>query len=194
MFKLTVTAVALAAQLGLVQPVMAESLKFDISEFSVEGNTLLSTDTVQGALASFVGTGREMSDVNKAADALLALYLRAGYSVVQVVSPAQTVTSGKVLLKVIEDKITAIEVTGNAAYTADNIRASLPSLQKNKSLNAKQLEAAITLANENSAKQVAVNVQPGALPGDIRTTINVTEDRAGKHECQDTSSTLPTVQ
>lgn len=173
---------AVAAQLFLVHSAAAESVKFDISEFSIEGNTLLSlTDgKVQDALAPFIGKGRDMSDVNKAAEALRNLYHDAGYSVVQVVPPVQTVTSGKVILKVVEDKIVAIDVKGNSAYGADNIRASLPPLQMGGSLNANRLEAAIVLANENSAKQVAVNVRPGAQLGDINTRIDVTEDRITK--------------
>ncbi|MDO8811694.1 MAG: ShlB/FhaC/HecB family hemolysin secretion/activation protein [Gallionella sp.] len=172
--------VALAAQLFLISPSIAEPVKFDISEFTVEGNTLLPDDQIRGALSPFTGAGREMADVNKAADTLRALYHDAGYSVVQVISPAQTIVSGKILLKVVEDKIASVDVKGNSAYDADNIRASLPPLQIGKSLNANQLEAAIALANENSAKQVAVNVQPGAQLGDINTRIDVTEDRISK--------------
>ncbi len=174
--------VAVLAQLFSAHPAMAESVKFDISEFSVEGNTLLplSNDEIQKILEPFVGSGRDMADVNKAAEALRALYHKAGYSVVQVIPPVQTITKGKVVLKVVEDKIISIDVKGNSAYDADNIRASLPVLQVGKSLNAKHLEAAIALANENSAKQVAVNVQPGANLGDISTRIDVTEDRITK--------------
>ena len=180
MCKLNYIAAAIAAQILVILPTQAQSPKFDISAFSVEGNTLLPQDKIQSTLSSFVGTGREMSDVNQAASALRTLYHNAGYAVVQVVAPVQTIASGQVLLKVVEDKVTAIEVKGTSAYDAENIRASLPSLQTGKSLNANQLEAAITLANENSAKQIAINVLPGALPGDISTTINVTEDRVTK--------------
>jgi len=172
---------AIAAQLFLVNMVQAESLKFDISEFSVEGNTLLPTSEIQKALTPFVGANREMSDVSKAAEALHALYQNAGYSVVQVIPPVQTVTSGVVQLKVVEDKIISIDVAGNKAYSADNIRASLPVLIQGQSLNAYSLESAIALANENTAKQIAVNVRPGVKLGDINTRIDVTEDRISKY-------------
>ncbi|MDO8466030.1 MAG: ShlB/FhaC/HecB family hemolysin secretion/activation protein [Gallionella sp.] len=182
MSKRMLLMVAVLAQLFSAHPVVAEPVKFDISEFSVEGNTLLSLsdDEIQRILAPFIGKGRDMTDVSKAAEALRALYHDAGYSVVQVIPPVQTITKGKVVLKVVEDKIISIDVKGNVAYDADNIRASLPPLQMGKSINANELEAAIALANENSAKQVAVNVQPGAQPGDINTRIDVTEDRISK--------------
>ena len=195
MDKLKFLVAALVAHWVLVAPALAGSIKFDISEFSVEGNTLLPAEKIKRFLSAFTGIGREMGDVSKAADALRALYAAAGYAVVQVTAPEQTVSSGKVVLKVIEDKITAVEVKGNSAYSADNIRASLPSLQTGRSLNAKQLEAAIVLANENSAKQVAVDVRPGTRPGDIGTIINVTEDRITKYSAtfDNTLSDLITV-
>jgi hemolysin activation/secretion protein len=177
---------ALAAQLFSVHAAIAEpvitdkTVKFDISEFSVEGNTLLPPDTIQRALSAFSGPGREIADVQKAAEALHALYQRAGYSVVQVIPAAQTISQGKVVLQVVEDRIGAIDVQGNSVYDSENIRASLPQLKKGKSLNANHLEAAIALANENSAKQIAVNIQPGVLPGEINTRIDVTEDRITK--------------
>lgn len=158
----------------------AESLKFEISGFLIEGNTLLPMNRISQTLAPFTGTGREMADVNKAAAALQALYHRAGYAVVQVSAPAQTLVSGKVRLQVVEDKVALIEVKGNTNYSADNIRASLPVLQLGKSIHANRLEAAIALANENAAKQVAVNVQPGAQLGELNTRIDVSEDRVSK--------------
>ncbi len=180
MIKRSLIVAAITAQCFLVHPALAESVKFDIVEFSVEGNSLLPVSDVLNVLTPFVGSNREMSDVNKAAEALRAEYQKAGYSVVQVIAPVQTITSGKVLLKVVEDKIVSVEVKGNSAYDANNIRASLPSLQIGKSLNANELESAIVLANENAAKQVAVNIQPGEKLGDILARIDVNEDRPVK--------------
>jgi hemolysin activation/secretion protein len=172
---------AVVAQLICVHPALAESVKFNITEFAVEGSTLLSEAEINNALAPFVGAEREMADVNKAAEALRSVYQKKGYSVVQVIPPQQTIESGKVQLKVVEDKIAAVDVAGNSAYSANNIRASLPILAMGRSLNAYQLESAIALANENSAKQIGVNVQPGAKLGDINTRIDVNEDKVSKY-------------
>lgn len=180
MSKCTLIVAAIATQLFWITPATAESVKFEISEFTVEGNTLLSDDSIRKVLTPFAGAGREMTDVERAAAALRTLYQQAGYAVVQVIPPAQTVSGGKVRLKVIEDKVVSIEVQGNHAYQVDNIRASLPVLQVGKSLNANQMEAAIVLANENAAKQVAVNVSPGVQPGELVTRIDVSEDRISR--------------
>lgn len=178
--KLNFVVSAVVLQLFSLQSSMAQAVKFDVEAYQIQGNTLLSEHAIEQHLKPYTGPQRDLDQVKKAAQALQALYRDAGYPVVQVVAPEQTLTEGRVTLKVVEDKITVVDVKGNTAYSADNIRRSLPSLQTGQSLNAKRLEAAITLANENSAKQVAVNVQPGTQPGDIGTTINVTEDRVTK--------------
>lgn len=178
--KLNFVLTALAVQLLNVQACAAQAMKFDVDSYLVEGNTLLSAQAIEQHLKPFTGPQRDMADVKKAAQALQILYRQAGHPVVQVVVSEQTLASGRVSLRAIEDKIKVVNVKGNSAYSADNIRRSLPALQIGKSLNANSLESAITLANENSAKQVAVNVQPGTQPGDIDTTINVTEDRVTK--------------
>jgi hemolysin activation/secretion protein len=171
---------SLACLLAAALPALAEANKFTITEYSVQGNTLLAAPDIAQRLIPFTGAEREVSDVTQAVEALKSMYHTAGFAAVQVAAPEQTLTSGKVLIKVLEDKISAIEVTGNEAFDADNIRASLPLLMFSASLNAKALEAAIALANENAAKQVSVNIQPGAKAGDIITTINVVEDRISK--------------
>lgn len=181
MVKFLVTGMVVIGQLFLIQPVLAQTPRFDISGFGVEGNTLLTEAQIQQALAPFVGPGREMADINKAAEALRVAYREAGYPVVQVFPPEQTSSDKQILLKVIEGKIKSVTVVGNTAYDAGNIRASLPPLQEGASPHVNRLEAAIALANENSAKQVGVNFQAGALPGELEAKVNVTEEQVVKY-------------
>ena len=157
-----------------------ESIKFDISEFTIEGNSLLPDEKIRTALAAYIGTGRGIDDLNKAAEALHQLYQKAGYPIVQVTLPAQTLSTLKVILKVLEDKLRTVTMIGNSTHNEHNIRASLPPLEQGKSLNVDRLEKAILLANENSSKQVAVNIKAGAVLGDIDAQITVNEDRVSK--------------
>lgn len=159
----------------------AQSPAFDISGFRVSGASLLPDAQVQQVLAPFAGKGRNVNDVSAAADALRQAYADAGYPIVQVYPPEQTLAGGEVTLQVIEGKLRKVEVAGNKSYSTDNIRTSLPPLREDQSPNAGELVAAITMANENPAKQVAVNFQAGVIPGDVNARIDVTEDRAEKY-------------
>lgn len=177
MKRLVSGGVLLTALLLCVQASWAQSVKFAIRSFDVSGNTLLATEALQTAVAPFIGEGREMADIGKAAEAVRAAYAAAGYPVVQVFPPEQTAKGGVVTLRVIEGKLNKISVAGNAIYDAANIRASLPPLKEGSSPNAGEVIAAIVLANENPGKQVAVNFQSGVAAGEIDARIDVTEDR-----------------
>ncbi len=159
---------------------LAQGTGFEITRFRIEGNSLLTEDVAQRYLAPHTGPGRNLEDVNKAVAALRAAYAEAGYPIVQVFPPEQTITGGEVKLRVIEGKLAKVALAGNQDYTAANIRASLPPLKDGAAVNAKELVAAITLANENPAKQVAVNFQAGATPGEVEARIDVVEDRQTK--------------
>jgi hemolysin activation/secretion protein len=153
---------------------------FEITAFQVEGSSLLSAAQVNATLLPFQGKQRSMADVNAAAAALKTAYGNAGYLVVQVYAPEQTLAGGNVSLRVTEGKVANIVLNGLSAYTPSNILASVPNLQKGAAPNATQISADIALANENPAKQLAINFQAGQTPGEVDARLDVTEDRISK--------------
>lgn len=175
-FSLTAAAVLMAA----VANAWAQAPSFAISGYDVEGNTLLAPEKVEGILARYVGEGRTLDDINAAADALRRAYEALGFPVVKVFPPAQEAATGRIKLKVIEGQIKAVHIKGNQAYDAANIRNSLPPLQENVKPNAPEIVASIAAANENPAKQLAVNFQAAEELGHIDAVVNVTEDRPEK--------------
>lgn len=84
------------------------------------------------------------------------------------------------LLRITEGRLAQVAVAGNKAYSAANIRASLPPLQEGAAPNTAALVGAILLANDNPAKQVAVNFTPGGRPGEVDARVDVEEDRVSK--------------
>jgi len=158
----------------------APGVSFPITRFQVEGNVVLSTEKAQAALASYVGADGSMSKIDAAVIALRNAYAAAGYPIVQIYPPQQTISDGLVVLRVVEGKISAVGVAGNKRYDETNIRNSVPALKEGQDPNVKDVAAAVALANENPAKQVAVNFQPGADPGDVIARIDVTEDDPSK--------------
>lgn len=57
-----------------VQTSWAQTPTFTIQNFAISGNTLLSADVTQAAVAPFIGKERGMDDITKAADALRNAY------------------------------------------------------------------------------------------------------------------------
>ena len=154
--------------------------QFDIKSYRIEGNSLLAENAIQSLLARYTGEQRSFDEVAQAAAALRAAYAEAGYPIVQVSAPEQAVSNGEVTLRVVEGKLSNVISAGNSAYDIGNLRASLPPLHEGRPVNTKDLVAAITLANENPAKQVAVNFAAGSAPGLVDARIDVVEDRQTK--------------
>lgn len=172
-----------AAVPGVAQaegPVTASGQAFTINAYAVEGNTLLSADAVRSKLESFTGAGRHFADVRLAVAALKQAYSDAGYPVVNVYPPTQVSEGGIITLRVVEGKIGKITIKNNRLYDEANIRASLPHLKEGDAPNVKAVVAAVAAANDNPAKQVAVNFEGGKKAGEVEASVNVTEDRVQK--------------
>lgn len=174
-------------KLGVVAVAMAFSVcawgqeaRFTIADYDLEGVTLVPLAQLDTLLAPHKGEGRSMEDVNAAAESVRKAYENAGYPVVKVFPPQQQTDSGVIRLKVIEGEIRGVQVKGNSFYDESNIRNSLPPLQEKAKPNAKRIIASIAAANENPAKQVAVNFQAADEVGQIDAVVNVTEDRPEK--------------
>ncbi len=174
--RMTIAASILLASAGA----WGQSSNFNIAGYDIEGNTLLPTPVVQEIAAKWVGSDKTIDDINAAADAIRKAYETAGYPVVNVFPPVQSLENGRVKLKVIEGQIKRIQVKGNQAYGEQNIRQSLPPLQESTKPQTPKLVAAIAAANENPAKQVAVDFQAAEELGQIDAVVNVVEDKPEK--------------
>ncbi len=156
------------------------SLRFDITRYEVEGNTLFKPEQVQALVAPFTGKQRDFGDIQRAVEALEQAYRTAGYSAVQVHLPEQELERGVVTLKVIEARIGKIDIVGNKHFDPDNIRRSLPALREGISPNARAISAAVVAANDNPAKKVNVTLQAGEDEGKVNAKVDVTDENPRK--------------
>jgi hemolysin activation/secretion protein len=137
-------------------------IRFEISRFEVRGNTLLSSADVQAAVTPYTGAGRDFGDVQRALEALEALYHAHGYNVVTVQLPEQELNGGVVRLNVIQTRVRQVEVTGNRWFSEANVRASLPTLVPGTTPNLKEVSRNLRLVNENPAKKVKLSLANAA--------------------------------
>ncbi len=152
-------------------------VRFEISRFDVTGNTLLSAAEVQGAVAPFTGRGRDFGDVQRALEALEALYHERGYNVVTVQLPEQELNGGVVRLNVLQTRIGRVTVAGNRHFSLDNIRRSLPALREGETPNLARVSANLKLANENPARKLKLSLGSGAVDETVDARIEVVEER-----------------
>lgn len=160
----SVLAMAMASAWGQ-EPAPAGSaddiVRFEISRFDVSGNTLLGAAEIDGAVARFTGKARDFGDVQRALEALEALYHARGYKLVTVQLPEQELDGGVVRLNVVQTRIGKVTVEGNRNFSTGNIRRSLPALREGDTPNLTRVSANLKLANENPARQLKLSLGSG---------------------------------
>ena len=157
--------------------VSAQTPRFDIGEYVVEGNTLLAASEIEQALAPHRGAQRDFGDIQRALEALEAAYRRRGFTSVGVQLPEQEVAGGRVRFKVVEGRIARVVVEGNVHFSSANVLAWLPSLIVGEVPNARAMSESIQLSNENPAKQAEVVLSVGAREGELDATVKVNDER-----------------
>src|SRR5471030_2392077 len=155
-------------------------LHFDISRFDVSGNTLLPPSLIEQTVAPYTGQRRDFGDVQRALEALEAVYRQRGYGVVTVELPEQELKSGVVLLKVVQTKVGRVLVKGNEHFSEANIRASVPALQEGQTPNLDRVSTGLKLANENPSKKVNLKLQSGQQDDEVDATLDVVDESVWK--------------
>lgn len=155
----------------------ADSLKFAIKQYRVEGNSVLPDARVQNTLAPFVGEGRDFADVQHALEALETLYRTEGFGALQVYLPEQELNQGTIVLKVVEPKLGKVLVEGNRYFGEPNIRRGLPVLQEGKVPNTAEMAANLRLSNESPSRQTVVTLQAGDTPQTVDAKVTVVDEK-----------------
>ena len=165
---------AARAQTPPVPATATATATVQVQGFEVQGNSLLSADTLAQRLLEFKGPST-LQRLRDAAAAVQELYRRAGYGGVVAFLPEQALHDGVLRIRVVEGRLTRVDVADNKQFSTGNIRASLPTLVTGRTPDVRRIDAEIQLANENPAKTVQVLLQPGAEPGSIAAKVSVAE-------------------
>ena len=152
-------------------------VRFEISRFDVAGNSLLDPKEVERTVAPYAGANRDFGDVQRALEALEALYHARGYNVVTVQLPEQELNGGVVRLNVVQTRIGSVKVAGNRYHSQENILRSLPALVPGQTPNLKQVSANLKLANENPSKKLKLSLGSGALDDSVDAAIEVLDEK-----------------
>ena len=171
----TVLAAAAAGAARAIEPI-----RFEISRFEVSGNTLLSQSEVQAVVAPYLGAGRDFGDVQRALEALEALYHARGYKLVTVQLPEQELNGGVVRLRVVQARVKQVQVGGNRWFSDTNIRASLPTLRPGETPKLDAVSANLRLVNENPAKKVSLSLAGAAADDEVDARVDVADERPWK--------------
>ena len=157
-----------------------QSVRFAVTTFVVEGNTIMEQAKIDRVLDAYKGGNRQMKDVEQARLELEKLYHTAGYPTVLVNLPEQTIENGVVRLQVVEGHLLSITITGNEYYSWLNIRQKLPSLTPGALIYEPTFVKELSAANGNPDLNIAPVLKPGSEPGTVDLELKV-KDRLPVH-------------
>lgn len=153
---------------------------FDLNEFTVEGNTVLSTIEIERAVYPSLGPNKSADDVEKARAALEASYQQSGYLSVSVVVPVQSVDSGIIRLQVIEGQVERLKVSGNEYTLRSELRSEVPELAPGKVPHFPTMQSELAQAGRSPDRRVTPLLRPGVRPGTMEVELAV-EDQLPLH-------------
>jgi hemolysin activation/secretion protein len=151
----------------------------DVRGYQVQGNTVLPPDNFD-VLTNYTGTNVDFPRLREGLGKLQMRYRDLGYPTVSVTLPQQRLTNGVVQVRVVEGKLTKINITGNRHFSDANIQRALPSLTTNILLDTKWFQPELDQANANRDRQIYPVIGPGPDPGTTELTLNV-KDRLPLH-------------
>jgi hemolysin activation/secretion protein len=153
---------------------------FDIMEYVVDGNTVLSVPDIEEAVYPFLGEGRSANDVDGARQALQQAYQAKGYQQVQVLIPQQGIESGIVHLQVSENPVGRLRVVDSKYHLPSAIKDMAPAVAEGKVLNAKDVQDNMVALNQEPGLKVTPQLKAGKAPGTVDVDLQV-EDALPLH-------------
>ena len=157
-------------------PDNAASIHFVLKAVTIDGATALPADTLATTYDRLIGRSISLADLYDVANAITALYAKAGYAISFGVVPAQTIgPDGRATISVVEGYVAEIRVNGARPRLERVIRGYASRITGSRPLKTADLERYLLLANELSGttvKSVFTRVEHGAR-GATRLDLNV---------------------
>ncbi len=145
---------------------LASALRVQVKRFVFKGNHVISTRTLQKAVAPFSNREVTSSELEEARQAVTAKYVEAGYINSGAVLPDQDLKDGVIALEVIEGRLTSIELSGYFWMRPWWLRHELRRAA-GKPLNFNNLKEGLQLLRQDpNIRQINAELMPGGKPGE----------------------------
>jgi hemolysin activation/secretion protein len=164
-----------------------------VRRFHFEGNTVFSDEELSRVVAPYIGREITREELQEARRAVTLRYVNQGYINSGAVIPEQEVRDHTITLRIIEGRLTEIEVTGNRWLRGRYLQQRL-NLWAGPPLNANELREGLQLLRENpNVQQVNAELQPAALPGEARLLAHVLDQQPFRLGLQVDNARPPSV-
>jgi hemolysin activation/secretion protein len=149
---------------------------FDVHEYRVLGNTILSNREIESALHALIGDNKTPADFEAARAALEKAIHDRGYNTVFVELPEQDIADHVIRFQIKEIRLHDVRVTGARHYSQRRILAHLPAATAGSVPNLTALQAQISDLNAQSTDlNVVPSLKVGQEPDTVDLTLNVND-------------------
>ena len=153
-------------------------VRFTVNSFVLEGVKLLPEANVQAVLKEWVGKPVNFDDLQKACDAVVALYRSKGFTV-QAILPPQQIANGVVKILITEAKLSEVIVDtpqGETRFGKDRAAKYIAYANPiGAPLNMNNLERALIILNETPGVLVSSQLEPGKNDGETAVRVQLTQ-------------------
>lgn len=163
---------ALPAAPQLPAPQAGEGATVRVAAIRITGATVFTEAQLQQLLQDGLGRELDLAGLEALADRISRHYRRSGYTVARAYLPAQDVRDGVVRIAVVEGRLGAVTVRGDAPATLP-----LAALEEGEVVNDAALERALLLAADVPGIVVRSTLQPGASVGTSELVVDVEQGR-----------------
>lgn len=153
---------------------------FDILEFEISGNTVLSKQKIEDVVYPFMGESKSVDDVEAARAALEKSFHDAGFLTVFVNIPEQKVEGGVVTLAVLEGKVDRLKILGSRYYTLGEIKSKVSDFAEGSVPNFTEVQKQLAAVNKSPDRKVTPVLRPSKTPGRVEVDLKV-EDTLPVH-------------
>ncbi|MBA2078352.1 hypothetical protein PCA_07510 [Rhodanobacter sp. PCA2] len=156
------------------KPPAADSRAFMVRSIQIVGNTLLPEARLRSLAAGYEGKQITLGALENLADSISTAYLQAGYPLVRVYVPAQTMVDGVVKLAVVEARYGKVVLDNQSAVKDGPLKAALAPLQPGQPVSNHTLERSLLLLSDIPGAQASSAIQPGDEQGTSDLLVGVT--------------------
>jgi hemolysin activation/secretion protein len=149
---------------------------FDVQEYRVVGNTVLTGRDIERLLYPLLGLNKTLKDVEAARSALETLYHDRGYGTVFVDIPPQTVNDAVVRLRVTEGRVEREQISGAHYFPERDVIAALPAAKPGTVLQLSKLQEELAAVNTATPDRAVVPIlKAGSAPGTVDLALQVND-------------------
>jgi hemolysin activation/secretion protein len=148
-----------------------------LKEVRLEGNQVIASELLQARIAGYQGRVISAEELQEIRHILSEYYREQGYINSGALIPDQEVKDGVVLIKIIEGRLTDIEVSGNEYLRTPYIERRVRSAEETV-LNTKDLQERLQILQQNPLiKRFNAQLGPGLRLGEARLDLEIIEER-----------------